>query len=359
LGSLSKALKKSDNLSGLIGGLKSFIDKSKKKKDQDVFNKLMQDAIQNIKTTYSEQPENNLSILPDPKSQLGKDLRPPAPTDPKVRPEIPVNEQPADFILGDANQGKRLSPDEQRMNIQKQIAETMIKAGQLKNLNPNDLKTGLNILDLIGKSITPKPKTSTLKQFDPAKDLYEIDDNGNITLKKEGTPISKKKSIGSYTGADGLHHIQLYDPESDTVQDITSKTKVRPPRTPAGTTIKFPKAEKWKDIGSIINSIKYKINPVTQDIVENTPQEQKIAREIGKNKALGNMLPGAIDFMRTRIFNTWGRENLSQADFEAEILDGINDGELDPKEAQDLLDFNQFRPYLYDQLTETKKAKPE
>ena len=128
MGSLSKALRKANGLQGFIGGLQKFVDKRKKQNDQDQFNKLMTSAIDNIRQTYNQQPEDKISSLPDPTSRMGKDFLPSVKDNPDIKQGgISVNEQPTDFILGDANQGRKfgtISADEQRMKIQRQIADT-------------------------------------------------------------------------------------------------------------------------------------------------------------------------------------------------------------------------------------------
>jgi hypothetical protein len=50
---------------------------------------------------------------------------------------------------------------------------------------------------------------------------------------------------------------------------------------------------------------------------------------------------------------------MSQEDFEIEIEQGLNAGEISAEEAQDLLDYNAFRPFLYDVLIETVIRNPE
>lgn len=373
---LRKSLEKAGYLNPLAQGFQTFLQKRREEADQEEFNKIMSEAITGIRKSYSEQPEENISWIPGGSSRLS-DLKPPPP-----RPEIP-GEDPADTnlavesgykpkqpdipiedpeiqMLGDVKGRKygTLTADEQRMEIQKQIANALIKGSNLKHLDPSKLTQGTTIMDLLGKAYTPEKITKDFKQFDTEKDLYEIDSEGNIKLVKPGMQQDKSKNIGSYTGADGYHYIQMYDPITGTTKEVRSTNKVRPPK---GTTVKidYPKPEKWKDFGSVINMIHYKEDPETNEISERTPEEQKVYREIAQNTALGNILPGAIDFMRTRIWNSWNRENMSQADFEAEIAEGLESGELSAEEAQDLLDYNEFRPYLYDELINSYKATEE
>ena len=374
MGSLRKSLEKAGYLNPIALGFQEFLKKRREGADQDQFNQIMSEAINKIRQSYSQQPEDDMSWVPGGKTRLA-DLQPKPPQRPELppgdpadtnlameegyRPNIPT-EEPEMQMLGDVSGRKygSMTADEQRMRIQQSIADALIKASQLKNLPEGKLAQGTSILDITGKGYTPKQTNKDLKQFDTKKDLYEIDDDGNFKLISKGIPESNEKSIGSYTGKDGYSYTKLYDPVTKTIREVKSEKPVRPPK---GTTVKieYPKPEKWKDFGSVINMITYKEDPTTGELSERTPAEQKQYREVGQNIALGNMLPGAVDFMRSRIWNTWNRENLSQADFEAEVEEGLISGELSAEEAQDLLDYNQFRPFLYDTLIESTKVEGE
>jgi hypothetical protein len=358
--SIGEALRERGYLSDVAGNIQLFIDKLNKKADQDEFNKLMTSAITDIQKTYSDEEEPTF-ISGQPQSRLG-DLLPRLGTR-EGQPPVEQEELPEDLLLGDVT-GRRfgtLSEDEQRMKIQKTIAETLMKSGQLEDLDPSKITQGTQILDLFGKAVTPKKKTKELKQIDPQKDLYEIDQDGNFTLVKPGKTESKYKSVGSYTGKDGFHYTKMYDPVSGKTYEVKSENKVRPPR---GLKIDFPEPDKWKEFGSVLNYIEYKeeldqYGVATGQVIETTEAEKKQRRQIAQNKALGNMEPGAVDFMRTDIWNAWNRENMSQEDFEIEIEQGLNAGEISAEEAQDLLDYNAFRPFLYDVLIETVIRNPE
>lgn len=359
--SIAKSLRKAGHLGQFSGGLKEFVDMLKSDADQDEFNKLMTSAMDEIQSTYAGEDEptyepsrlQDLKKLPEPGDPDPRDF------DPNAPPEIQIGE-PEDMILGDVTGRKygTMTADEQRMKIQRTIVDHLIKSGKLKDLDPNKLNQGTAILDLLGKSVTPKQKTSELKSFNPKNDLYEIDDEGNFTLVKEGEKDSKFKSVGSYTGKDGYNYTKMWDPETESIREVKSDKPVRPPK---GTTVKidYPEPEKWKDMGSIMNFIEYKEDPITGLLVATTEEEKKQNRKIAQSRVFSKVEPQAITFMQQRIWNAWNRENMSQADFESEVEEGIISGELSPEGAQDLLDYNQFRPYLYDELIETVKVNPE
>lgn len=366
--SITKSLERAGYLKPLSGGFKSFMEKLNKTADQDEFNRLMGSAIEEIKATYSGQDESTFTSG-QPQSRMG-DLLPRLGTrqgefeqggaiDDPNRPGINILDQPEDEILGDVT-GRRfgtITEDEQRMQIQRKIADTLIKGSGLKNLDPSKLTQGTSILDLVGQSVTPRKLTSELKQFDVGKDLYEIDEDGNFSLVRPGKRIGKEKSIGTYTGKDGFHYTKMYDPETGLTYELKSENKVRPQK---GLKINYPKSEKWKDFGSIINFIEFKQDPNTKLMVPTTELEKKQNREIAQNQALGTMLPGAVNFVREKIWGDWGgRQNMSLDDFEAEILEGIDDGQLSAEDARDLLDYNQFRPFIYDALIDNVKVIEE
>lgn len=374
--SLREALQGAGYLQPLAEGIQRLLKKDKNDENQQQYNSLMQNALDSLRKTYSTQPEDNITWnseapIPPPQSTLGEKLLAPKSNkmdmsdDPgnitgvNVKPKAPdINIDQPDFqTLGDVA-GRKYgdSEDKQRMAQDQILADFMMKAGNLKNLDPEKLKQGIELIKQQGKAYTPKEPKIKHVQFDPYKPTYTEDEHGNLKLEipAEKKPVvDKTKSLGSYLGSDGYHHLMLID-NSGNMKDVKSDFKVKPPK---GTVINFkpPKSEKWRDFGTYINSIDYKEDPETGKIVPTTPEERKVAREIAKNKALGNMLPRAINWYNTEIKNKWGAENISMADFEKEIQESYEAGELSPDEAQDLLDMNQYRPYLFDMLRETAR----
>ncbi len=350
MASLAKVLRKAGYLNPTAMNLQKFIDNQNQRSNQAQFNELMQTAVGEIMKSGTEQTEGEPTFTPG--SRLGEDF-----TQTAVDPTSPdaISEVPDDMILGDITDRDR-TPDEQRMNVQQSQLDALMKMSQLEGLDPSKFTQAQRLLQLAGKSVTPKQVGKEYKSVSTGSDLFEISDDGSIKLIRPGTQKAKtEKSIGSYTGDDGKHHITLYDPETQTTREIVSDKKVRPPR---GLKIDFPEPDKWRNFGSVMNGIYYKTDQ-DGNIVETTPQEQKILRELAQNKVLGNILPGAISFMQQRIWNAWNRENMSQVDYEEEVLQGVESGELSPEEAQDLIDYNQFRPFLYDDLIETVERNPE
>lgn len=350
MASLRKVLEKAGYLNPTAINLQKFIDKQNQRSNQTQFNELMQTAVGEIMRSGTEQTEEPSFFTPG--NRLGEDL-----SQTLVNPTSPeaIDEVPDDLILGDITDRQR-TPDEQRMNIQKSQFDALLKASQIEGLDPEIFRTGAGLLDLLGESKTPQGVGREYKSVALGSDLIEISDDGTITVVRPGTQKAKtERSLGSYTDKSGKHRITLYDPETQTTREIVSEKKVRPPR---GLKIDFPEPDKWRNFGSVMNGIYYKTDQ-DGNILETTPQEQKILRDLAQNKVLGNILPGAISFMQQRIWNAWNRENMSQTDFEEEIKQGLDSGELSPEEAQDLIDYNQFRPFLYDDLIETVERNPE
>jgi hypothetical protein len=353
--SIAESLRKAGYLQKLGQGFKSFFEERKRKADQQVFNKIMQEAVSNIQKSFAGEEEPTFT----PGTRLEQDLKKPTIVDDPTKPGIEISEVPEDIVLGDVTGRKygTITADEQRMKIQKSIVDALLKSKNLENLDPDILKTGIGSLELLGEAVTPKKVTKEFKQFDPKKPLYELDSEGKFRLVREAILPNKEKVVGSYTGEDGFHYTKMFDPATGEVREIKSKNPVRP-RKSARFKFEFPKPEKWNDFGAILNFIELK-EDTEGKMIPTTEKEKKANREIAQNLAFGRMLPGAVDFTRSRIFAAWERENMSQADFEAEIDEGLESGELSPEEAQDLLDYNKFRPYLYDTLIESVKVNPE
>jgi hypothetical protein len=375
---LSKALERAGYLQPLAAGIKRLMQKNKDEEDQQQYNQLMQSAMDSLRKSYSTQPEDNIqwnsetpSQIAPPQTELGKQVVPKSPNmdmsdDPgnitgvNVKPKAPgINIEEPDFqILGDVG-GRKYgdSADQQRMNQDKVYADFYNKAMNIKGLDPAKLQQGLQALKLQGAAYTPgEPKPKEFKQFDMTKDTYEINpETGDMTLYKAGTEKQSIKTLGSFAGADGYEHLWVVGNDG-VIKELKSESKVRPLK---GTTINIPppKSEKWKDYGAYINSIYYKEDPITHEAVPRTPEEQKIARAVAINQAKGVMLPRAVNWVETEIKGKWGTENISQADFETEIAESYNAGELTKEEAQDLLDFDQYRPQLYDVLRESARVK--
>lgn len=356
---IAESLRNAGYLQNLTDAIGQLIQKGRAKEDQNQYNQMMMQAADQIRKNYSTQPEETAQFMNLPngvnlpaKSKLGVDLlQQLKPTQDKTMGVTSSDiEEPQDLVLGDATGAKygTMSREDQNRRNLEILANTLLKSNEFKNINQGDVSKGKNALELLMEAYsTPEKK---LRQFDPEKDIYEIDSNGNLKIKQKGTPqknVKAEKSIGSYTGADGKHYITLYDPNSQTTREIASEQKVRPPK---GTTIKMPKPEKWKDLGAYINSIYYKTDPKTNKIVETTPEEQQVLMKQVRNISMSNMLPGAIDWYKKEIVQKWNADNISQADFEREIEESLIAGELTAEEAQDLIDYNSLRPLLHDQL---------
>lgn len=374
---IAESLQQSGYGQEFADGLGKVFKQIQNDKDQDQFNSLMQEAMNSLRKTYSSQPEetmnwNSESPLPPPQSELGKKLVPPQSSkmdmsdDPgnklglNVKPKDPgINIDDPDYqVLGNVSGRKygTSTEDEQRMQQDQIYADFFSKASNLKNIDQQKLQNGLQSLQLQGKGLTPSKQKSEIKSFKPEEDIYRINDFGDIELVRPGTPEVDKptwKSLGSYTGEDGFEYTKIIGNDG-MIKEVKSDKKVRPPK---GTVIniKPPKSEKWKDFGAYVNSIEYKEDPNTGAIVLNTPEERKIKRDLAKNQAIGNMLPRAINWYNTEVKQKWGAENISMADFEKEIQESYVAGELSDEEAQDLLDMNQFRPYLFDMLRDTAR----
>lgn len=345
-------------------GLGSLFKRLKDDQNQDEFNSLMQEAMNSLRNTYSSNPEVPNTIAP-PSSTLGESLFKPPKLNEQKAPE-PGFKDPTAFseMFGTTNfsdlekrgqQDKIKTEDQRRMQQQKVYADFMQKAMKMKDLDPNKLKLGLETLQMEASGNTPTRQKVELKSYKTDEDIYKVNDFGDIELVRPGVPDNTNsfKSLGSYTGEDGFEYVRLMGSDG-TIKEVKSDKKVRPPK---GTVINIPqpKSRRWDDFGAYINSIDYKEDPDTGKVTLNTPEERKIAREMVKNKGIGRMYPRCQNWYATEIKQKWGAENISMADFEKEIQESYAAGELSQDEAQELLDFNQFRPTLFDMLRDTAR----
>lgn len=343
-------------------GLGSLFKKIRDDNNQEQFNQIMQEAMNNLRSTYRE---DTPKIIAPPNTLLGETIFKP----PKLNDQNNTNQEPDSpkafsdmFGTTDFNklekEGRLLNyrPEERRRIKQQEVFSDFIqKALKIKNLDPEKLKLGLQNLQMDASANNPIKETKEYRDFNPEHDIYSINNFGDIELIRPGKKTTKEdwKNIGSYTGADGYNYVRIMGNDG-VIKEVRSDNKVRPQKS---TVINFkpPKSEKWKDFGTYINNIDYKEDPNTGKIVPTTPEEKKLNRQIAKNYAIGNMLPRAVNWYNTEIKQKWGAENISMADFEREIQESYEAGELSPEEAQDLLDMNQYRPFLFDMLRDTAR----
>lgn len=370
---IADSLERAGYLKPLGDKISQLLKKSQDDQKQDEFNSLMQTAMDSLRKTYSTQPEDNITWnsdapIPMPKTTLGKGLIPPQSdkmdmsddpgniTGVNVKPKAPgINIEEPDFqILGDVG-GRKYgdTKDQQRMKQDQILADFIQKAGNIKGLDQAALSNGLKALQLQGSAYTPAEVTNEYKQFDDTKSLYRINSMGDIELVRPGTDKESIKNLGSYVGKDGYNYMRIVGNDG-VIKEVKSENPVRPLK---GTTINIPapKSEKWKDFGAYVNTIDYKEDPDTGKIVPNTPEERKVARDIAKNRAIGTMLPRAVNWYNTEIKQKWGAENISPVDFLTEVEESFANGELSDDEAQDLIDFNNYRPFLFDVMRETAR----
>lgn len=359
---IAESLKEAGYGQQFAEGLGSIFKKIRDDRDQDQFNQIMQEAMNSLRSTYKDDVPK---IIAPPNTTLGESIfKPPKLNDQNNTIKEPDSQRAFSDMFGTADfnkiekDGRLLSyrpEDRQRIKQQEVFSDFMQKAMKIKNLDPEKLKLGLQNLQMEANAYKPTKEKKEYREFNPEHDLYAINNFGDIELIRPGKKDSKQswKSIGSYTADDGFDYVRIMGNDG-VIKEVRSDKKVRPLKS-AVINFKPPKSEKWKDFGSYINNIDYKEDPNTGKIVPTTLEEKKINRQIAKNYAIGNMLPRAVNWYNTEIKQKWGAENISMADFEREIQESYKAGELSPEEAQDLLDMNQYRPFLFDMLRDSAR----
>lgn len=357
--SIAKSLRRSNNGRNIADNITAYIERMNQKKDQKDFNRFMSEAMSKMRSTLSGDQEPNFGDQQNVKSFSGttamNDLIPKSVvnnTVSKTQDPLYKVDQPKEQKAPTVRQ--MLTNDEKRMKGDLVLSDFMNKVSGLKNVDPDKLNMFLKSVELYKSGMTPREKKTELKSFDPKNDIYKVDDSGNIQLYKQGEKDFQQqtKTIGSYIGKDNYHYTKMID-NNGKIIEVKSENPVRPQKSNT-IVIKPPKSEKWNDFGAYINSIDFKTDEFG-NITKRNPQERKIALEVARNEAKSTLLPRALNWYQTEIVTKWGAENISQEDFETELEESYLNGELSQEESQDLLDYNQYRPFLFDVMRETSR----
>ncbi len=241
-------------------------------------------------------------------------------------------------ILSSAITNTNISPE----NLQK----VQLLAGILQNkANKNMLRT---------------PNAFALPE---GAQYYATDMDGNVQKVAENVKDFNKttkddKAVHNWTGADNYPYTLMMKPNGQT---YTVKGEV-PVREQKGTSVKVDagtKEEKWSNIGDLITDIQQNsfYNKETGKIEKYTDVELKQAKDRARNTAYTHLTPSAKKWydenIKGKSKSSWGREDLSNADFIAEVNEALKNGDISVEAHQDLLDFSAFRPDLWDLKTDS------
>lgn len=391
-GAFSKALKENLFLQPVA---QAILDYKKRMDEIEGRKKLMQlmDTVnKTVDKNYAQIPEQKASYLDkgflNPVSQNGVDT---APTN-------QLNEQPLPFNL--RTNVPQSDPNLQTPDVFSQL-NSKVKIGE--NIagfdpvnNPEDRRTAedrtrSSFADLMKNYILdPTVDQTKLAQIielaksrvpsTPVKDEYDYKEIGGELVrvnKRTGETIlvyGKKqakddKEISTYTGDDDYQYTTMKR-DDGTTYEIKSTNKVK---KSAGNNIKIDlgtKEEKWKDVADLIVETKNPTFVVEEEnangdlvnvVKQKTSEERKRDKEKLYYTAFGKLVPSAKVWYDKEIKGKWGREDMSQHDFLAEIRQALTPDkngktELTGEAAQDLLDFAAYRPEIFGNLS-TKSYK--
>lgn len=364
---IAKSLRKINYGRDIVQNIREYIDNQSKQRDQSQFNTFMSEAMRNMRHSLStdleigkekpgadtiKAPNSMQSLMPKYQQPTGSGLVG------ETGDQKGISVRGFDQVQQKPIEEKKITDDERRMKGDQIMADFMNKVQRLQGIDPGKLDTAIKTIDLYRQGLTPKKKKAVeLKSFNQDDDVFSVDEDGNLQLVRPGIKEpGSSKTIGSYVGKDGFHYTKMIGADGK-IQEVKSDQPVRPQKSNT-IVIKPPKSEKWGDFGAYVNSIDYK-QDADGNVVNRNPQERKIAQQFALNQAKSNLLPRALNWYQQEIVTKWGAENISQADLESEIEESYTNGELSPDEAQDLLDFNQYRPFLFDIIRDSYRNNNE
>jgi len=302
---------------------------------------------------FTQQPIQGpqLSEIPfSPRTIPGDPNRP-------IAPNIPTDGNIQTEVLGDYKpefnpQKKPGDYTKARDNIKGKFSQIIGKYALDPNVSPEQLNQVLQLTQMGIPSAPVQPKYD-YKEVDGT--LIRVDDTGNIVPVYQSKQGNKDVEVSTYVGSDNFQYTTMRKPDGKTYE-IKSVNPVRDTRS--NTNIKIDtglKEEKWGEVADLIAQIK---NPIVVD--ENGNTSTRSADEISKLKTklyntavIKKLVPSAKAWYDKEIKGKWGRENISQDDFLAELEEGLSSGNLSAEAGQDLLEFYAYRPEIFDNLDTT------
>jgi len=231
---------------------------------------------------------------------------------------------------------------------------------QQEDLQRAQLVAGL----LQNKARKNAPSTPISFNLSEGAQQYITNEDGEVIKVAENVKdfnkTNSEKKIDTYIGDDGHSYTIMQEPSGSTYE-IKSLRKNRPLK---GSNIKInmPKEEKWGDMWNEIYEAQ-RTTVTDKEGVEYklSTEEIQSAKNKVRNKAYSHLVPSAKKWYDENIKReskgSWGRENISNADFIQEINEALLHGDITIEAHQDLLDFSAYRNDLWD--LDTKSYKPE
>lgn len=221
-----------------------------------------------------------------------------------------------------------------------------------KDISPGGLQKAQLIAGIMqGKANWNKPFDPGMMVLNDGGVAFMRDTEGNLTKAAENPKDLAARQVltPSYNykeGANGnIWGFNSKDPKD--VKDTGVKFK---PDKATNVTVnnKAGKEEKWKGMGNLIAQMK---DPALKNEKDKAYYADKARRE-----AYDNLVPSAKKWydenIKGKSNKSWGREDMSNADFIAEANEALKNGDITVEAHQDLLDFAAYRPDLWN--TDTK-----
>lgn len=128
-----------------------------------------------------------------------------------------------------------------------------------------------------------------------------------------------------------------------------------------GTTVnvKMPEENKWKDFADLVTEAEAtEFTDEKGNVIKKTYEQINYDKNKLYKKGIGNLSPSALNWYNRRIKDAWKREDLSEADYYAELEQAIEEGELtNPEAIQSAMDFGSYRRYMFELDDKDYKAK--
>lgn len=320
--SIASSLKKAGYLSIGAEGLGKFLKKMRENQQEEEIAKASTDTYKKLKELFAPEPEfeepTQTSI-----TAISKE---------GIKQEIPFEERSIQ-IMPDY-----IPPEERKTKSKSLLADYLDKISSIKGIDPERVKKEFSFMELRSKLFEPKTNSYEVKQLDPSKDTVKIDEFGNIIPVSKGIKNKKEpEKVAEYIGKDGYKYIMFIDNDGN-IKEVRSQhiTKDK------DSGINFPKSNKWRDIGNVLNMIDYTTDENGM-VIPRTKEEKAKYRQIGLNYAKSILLPEALNWHNNEIAGKWNREDLAFEDYNLEIIKSLERGELTVEAAQDLIDFNVYR----------------
>lgn len=221
-----------------------------------------------------------------------------------------------------------------------------------KDISPEGLQKAQALSGILqSKANWNKPFDPSMMTLQEGSQVYYRDTEGNLKKIAENPKDfaareALKPSYDLQKGRNG-HLIAINSKNPKDTYDTGIEYK-----PDKGTTVninnKAGKEEKWKGMGNLIAQMK---DPALKNEKDKAYYADKARRE-----AYDNLVPSAKKWydenIKGKSNKSWGREDMSNADFIAEANEALKNGDITVEAHQDLLDFAAYRPDLWN--TDTK-----